>query len=419
MYVLTKEGEEYLKNGLPEKNLVKILKEGAKNIDDININKKNIAIAWAKRNGWIAIGRDSIELTNSGKLAVGEKTDIEKALKDVKDSGKCDKKHLKILIKRKLVKEVKEIKKEPAIKEISQLTPGLIKTGKWKVLKFKRYDVRAPAPVIYPGKRQPYLKFLENVKEKLIAMGFVEAKSPLVELELWNFDVLFQAQDHPAREVHDTFNLKTPRKGVIKDKAFVERIKKTHENGWITKSKGWKYKWNLNKALKLVLRSQTTATSARFLYFFSQQQKEGNVKMFCIDRVFRPDVIDKTHLIEFDQAEGIIMADRLNFRHLIGILKEFAENVIGCKRVKFIPSYYPFTEPSVDMAIYFDKLKKWVEVAGAGLFRPEMLAPLGINKPVLAWGIGITRLALLKLKLDDIRYLFAEDLEWMRRFPVM
>jgi phenylalanyl-tRNA synthetase alpha chain len=123
--------------------------------------------------------------------------------------------------------------------------------------------------------------------------------------------------------------------------------------------------------------------------------------------------------MEFDQCEGIIVGKNVTFRHLLGMLKEFAKEVLGTEKVKFVPHYYPFTEPSVDMYIYFPKMKKWVEVVGAGMFRPEVLKPLGINYPVLAWGFGFSRLAMLKLEIDDIRYLFAKDLAWLREFPVM
>ncbi len=403
MYKLTREGEQYKKYGLPEKRLIQELHKGKKNIDELKNNPYfAIGFGWAKKNGWIEVKGRELEITESGTHALKEKTDIERALEDL---GSADPKTIKILVSRKLVEEVKRGRKVP--KEIAQLTPDIIKSGLWKGKEFKKYNVNAPAPRVYPGKKQPYIQFLEQVKEKLIALGFAEITSPLVELEFWNFDALFQPQDHPAREVHDVFNVRAMA-GSVKSKEIVSAVKKAHETGW-------GYKWNFEKAMNLVLRSQTTSASARYL----SQKPKAPLKLFCIGRIFRPDVLDKTHLIEFDQCEGIIMDRHLNFRHLLGILKEFGENIIGVKQLKFVPSYYPFTEPSVDMYVYFPKLKKWVEVLGAGMFRPEILSSFGISEPVLAWGIGISRLAMLKLEIDDIRYLFAEDLDWIRKKPLV
>ena len=412
MYRLTEEGKKYLLQGLPEKNLIKLLsKEGPLRINEIILDSKEIAIAWAKKNNWIKIENGIVMLTFEGIKAVEEEYPLEKALQEIDTKGETEEKLVKILESRKLIEKVKKL---PEIEEIAQLTSEIIISGIWKSKKFKKYDVLAPAPEHFLGKKHPYVQFIEEVREKLIEMGFEEIKSPIVESEFWNCDALFMPQDHPARSVHDVFYLKKPQKAKIKDKNLLEKVRLTHENGWITGSKGWGF-WDQRNALRLILRSQTTAASVRYLANFDGEQ----AKVFCIDRVFRPDVIDKTHLIEFDQCEGIIVGKNITFRHLLGILKEFAENVLGAKKIKFIPHYYPFTEPSVDMAVYFPKLKKWVEIVGSGMFRPEVLKPLGIKYNVAAWGFGFSRLAMLKLEIDDIRYLFSRDIKWLREYPVM
>ncbi len=412
MYRLTQEGKKYLEEGLPEVNLIKLLsKEGPLPLEKIEVENKHIAIAWAKKNNWIRIDSGIAMLTAEGARALEKEYALEKALREVDASGKCEEALLKILESRKLVERIREL---PEIEEIAQLTPEIIISGIWKIKPFKRYDVLAPAPEVFLGKKHPYIQFIEEVREKLVEMGFEEVKSPVVESEFWNCDALFMPQDHPARSVHDVFHLKNPRKAKIPDKELFERVKLTHESGWITRSKGWGF-WDQETSLRLVLRSQTTAASVRYLANFEGEQ----AKVFCIDRVFRPDVIDKTHLIEFDQCEGIIVGKNVTFRHLLGTLKEFAENVLGAKKIKFIPHYYPFTEPSVDMAVYFPNLKKWVEIVGSGMFRPEVLKPLGIKHNVAAWGFGFSRLAMLKLEIDDIRFLFARDIKWLREFPVM
>ncbi len=412
MYRLTEEGRRYLKEGLPEVNLIKLLaKEGPLPIDEIKIPSKEIAISWAKKNSWVEIKNGMVMLTTKGVRALEEENPLEKALQEIDAEGDCEENLRKVLESRKLAERVKEL---PQVDEIAQLTPEIIISGIWKTTPFKEYDVLAPAPEQFPGKKHPYVQFIEEIREKLVEMGFEEVKSPMVESEFWNCDVLFMPQDHPARSVHDVFYLKQPEKAKINDKELMERVRLTHGSGWITGSKGWGF-WNQRTAMNLVLRSQTTAASVRYLADFEGEE----AKVFCIDRVFRPDVIDKTHLIEFDQCEGIIVGKNITFRHLLGMLKEFAENILGTKKIKFIPHYYPFTEPSVDMAVYFPKLKKWVEIVGSGMFRPEVLKPLGIEHNVAAWGFGFSRLAMLKLEIEDIRFLFSRDIKWLRDFPVM
>ncbi len=414
--VLTEEGREYLAGGFPEINLIRLLKErkGCAEISEIEMPYKNIAILWAKRNGWIRIEGGKVFLTDLGYEQVEKETyELYEALKEVAGSGACsDERLLSILFSRKLVKKVKDIK---VPEEIAQLTEELIISGKWREAKgFKKYDIHVPVPELIYGKKHPYVQFIEEVREKLVEMGFEEVKSPIVELEFWNCDTLFMPQDHPARSLHDIFYIAHPDKGEVKDKNLLERVVLTHKNGWLTGSKGWGY-FSIEKTLNLVLRSHTTPSSIRYL---ASMEEEREAKVFCIDRVFRPDVIDRTHLMEFDQCEGIICGKSVTFRHLLGILKEFAREVLGCEKVRFVPHYFPYTEPSVEMYVYHEKLRKWIEVVGAGMFRPEVLKPLGIEKSkVLAWGFGFSRLAMLKLEIDDIRYLFAKDIEWLRKFP--
>jgi len=243
-----------------------------------------------------------------------------------------------------------------------------------------------------------------------VSLGFVEMTGPLVELAFWNFDALFQAQNHPAREVHDTFMIRKPRHGSLPDRQMVERVKLTHENGWKTGSRGWGYEWSEEEASRLVGRTQGTALSVRTL----AAGIDPPAKHFSIARVFRPDVLDRTHLVEFNQCEGIIADRGLNFRHLLGILRMFALEIAEEENFAFVPSYYPFTEPSVDLVGYSEAQGGWVELGGAGIFRQEVTQPLGVEIPVIAWGMGIDRLAMFSLGIDDIRELFSQNLEWLR-----
>ncbi len=294
------------------------------------------------------------------------------------------------------------------------MTPDLIKTGEWKNKTFRKYDVNAPAPRIYPGKKQPYIQFVENIKERLIGLGFKEMRGPLIETSFWNCDALFIPQDHPAKSLHDLFYMKIPNKGKLPDENLIAKVKATHEGGWVTESTGWGGVWNREDAKKLVLRSHTTAVSARTLF----KNKDKPAKYFTINRNFRPDVIDAQHLMEFYQCEGIVIGENLTFRHLLGFLKEITE-AIGMKEVKFKPGFFPYTEPSVEGYVKHPTLG-WIEVLPAGMFRPELLRPLGVEKSqVLAWGIGIDRLAMAKLGVEDIRMLYSEDLGWLRKVPLV
>ena len=148
--------------------------------------------------------------------------------------------------------------------------------------------------------------------------------------------------------------------------------------------------------------AHATAHSARQL----AQGIEVPGKYFAIARVYRPDVIDATHLVEFNQMDGFIADKELSFRHLLGILKQFALEIAGASKVRFYPDYYPFTEPSVQLSAKHPELG-WIEFAGAGMFRPEITENLGIKEPIIAWGMGIDRLAMFKLGIKDIKHLFS------------
>ncbi len=432
MYKLTDEGNEYQNRGLPEKELLRFVETG-KPLEEVKkFFKADIAIGWAKKNNWIKIEEGFVGLTEEGKKSLHSKNNLEKALDEVKSKGKARDEDLKILMSRNLVIEFKEEKKQgffsrllnalfgkkKEVKKIedsyAQLTPELIKTKTFRNLKPKAYDVKAPSPKIFPGKKQPYIQFIEDLRERLIGLGFEEMRGPLVETFFWNCDALFMPQDHPARGIHDVLILNNPQFGRLPDKNVVSKVKATHEGGWVTESIGWGGTWNEKEAERLLLRSQTTSVSARTLY----KHGDSPGKYFTIDRLYRPDVINPSHLMEFDQCEGIVIGENLTFRHLLGFLKEICA-VLGIKQYKFKPAYFPFTSPSVELYVYHPKIG-WFEGGGAGLMRPEVLRPLGIEKSqVLAWGLGLGRLAMLKLGIDDIRQLYSDDLQFLRETPLV
>ncbi len=293
--------------------------------------------------------------------------------------------------------------------EISQLTPHMLKDGSWKTASFRTYNIEAAFPRIIAGKKNPYRTFLDFVKRKMIALGFEEMRGPLVESEFWNMDALYMPQFHPARAIHDAYYLKEPTHCRTIQEPNYSQVAETHANGGHTGSKGWRYEFDKERTKRLVLRSQGTALSVRQLA--AAPKIPG--KYFAIARCFRYDSIDSTHAPDFFQVEGIVLGEEINFRHLLGLLKLFALEIAQTSEMRFAPDYYPFTEPSVEIQMKHPELG-WVELGGAGIFRPEVTHPHGIDVPVIAWGLGLDRMAMVALDMQDIRELFSVDLEVVR-----
>ncbi|MBT8171594.1 phenylalanine--tRNA ligase subunit alpha, partial [Candidatus Bathyarchaeota archaeon] len=325
---LTSEGVFHAENSLPERRLLNSLIKlgGDAKVNEVisNAGLENqfvtVALGWLNRKGWAIIKNGNLKPLK--KPLIGED---EKLLQLLNKKGPLVaeelnpelRKKITILKGRKLV-EVEEktgrdieltpngnalIKKGITFQEeVSQLTPELIRTGNWRKVKLRRFDVTAPGPVKYPGKIHPVQQVIRQVKEIFLEMGFTEIRGDMVETAFWNFDALFQPQDHPARDMVDTFYLSNPNKGKLPEKAIVDAVAKTHENGWNTGSRGWEYKWNIDEAKKLVLRTHTTATTIRYL----KKHKKPPVRVFSVDRVYRNEKLDYKHLAEFHQIEAII-----------------------------------------------------------------------------------------------------------------
>ncbi|MEM2875569.1 MAG: phenylalanine--tRNA ligase subunit alpha, partial [Candidatus Bathyarchaeia archaeon] len=222
--------------------------------------------------------------------------------------------------------------------------------------------------------------------------------------------------DHPAREIFDIYMVKDPKYGDLsRYEDLLRNVKETHESGWTTGSKGWRYEFSYKESSRLMLRGHGTALSARTLI---SKDLEVPGKYFSVVRCYRPELVDRTHLSEFNQVEGIVVDESLNLRDLLGVLSRFAIEIAGADDVKFRPDYFPFTEPSVELSAY-KKGYGWMEFGGSGIFRPEVTEPLGIDVPVIAWGLGVDRLFMMKAGIDDIRLLFTEDLNWIRNQRLM
>lgn len=438
---LTEEGRKYVYSLMPEEKVGLILERfGRASLDEFTELARQLGLSLTEEEVGIGVMhlakfgairvRDStavLEDSEALRRAISEASELRKALVDASTGLPVSPRLLEQLKRRKLVsvrritelylaltEDARRLMESGALRSarvITALTPEAIVTGEWRGAVFKEYDLSLQPPRVYPGKKHPYLEFLDEVRGILVSMGFEEMKGPHVELELWNFDALFQAQDHPAREIHDTFFVKYPTHGFIRDAELLRRVGSVHEYGGGRGSKGWGYKWDPFRAMQLILRTQTTAVSARTLY----ARGDGEYRCFALDRVFRPENLDAKHSMEFYQLEGIIVSRNVTFRHLIGFFEELARK-LGLGPIKVKPAYFPFTEPSVEGFIKHPKLG-WIEVFPGGMFRPEVLFSLGVRESnVAAWGIGIDRIAMTVLGVDDIRLLFAQDLDFLRNW---
>jgi len=438
---LNEEGKYHAKKSLPERRLIRgLLKLGGratieKAVKESDLEKKflTIALGWLHRKGWATIEKKKGLLKTQKEPPKGVDEELlslldMEGLLIVERLSKQLRAAVPILKRRKLVRTDEKTLRElelteggwelieqgiEMVKEVSQLTPELIRTGEWRRAKLRRFDVTAPGPVVYPGKIHPVQQIVQTVREIFLEMGFTEIRGPIVETAFWNFDALFQPQDHPAREMQDTFYLAHPKAGRLPNRNIVNAVAKTHEDGWKTGSRGWEYSWSLDEAKRLILRTHTTSVTIRHL----AEHKEPPVKVFSVDRVYRNEKVDYKRLAEFHQIEGIIMDRNVTLQDLMGTLKEFYLK-LGLKKVQFWPSYFPYTEPSAQSTVYVPELKAWMELCGMGIFRPEVVEPLGIKHPVLAWGGGLERLIMLKLGVDDMRFLYKNDLGWIRRTPI-
>ncbi len=430
---LSEEGVKYRKSQqLPETQILNEIKTGT-TLADLQEKKKDafkIGFGQLRKKGLVKVEGISVikmpnastEKENNVLLLFDEtgKLHVEPSLVFGEDYPKDD---IKEFVKRGIAQEFETVRYSLSItptgialvkqgldlrEEIGTLTRDQILSGAWKTANLRRYDIKKLPKTIYPGKSHPYQRLIDEMRQILLEMGFTEMHGGIVQSAFWNFDALFQPQDHPAREMQDTFYLdeELPLPGGW------ECLRDMHEHGGETSSTGWGGKWNPEKAKQCVLRTHTTSLSIQYL----ASHPEPPVKAFCIGRVYRREAIDPTHTPEFEQLEGIVMDRDVTFRHLLGFLKEFYSRM-GFEDVRFRPGFFPYTEPSVEPEIFVDGLG-WVEMGGAGVFRQEVTAPWGVSCPVLAWGLGVSRVAMFRLGLKDLRQLYQSDLEWIRASPV-
>ena len=426
-YFANEEGRKYAELGLPERRAVEWLNQiGESIIDELPLddNERKVVIGWLKRKNFAKLEKteEGLKLTPTGNL---DQTPDEELL--VKLSRKhlleddIDKKGFSLLKGRQLLSTKEDVSRKFTLSEagsnfdidnisedlIGEITPEMIKSGSWKDSKFQKYSHETNVEPSNISTIHPLTRFTEEIRSIFLQMGFTEIDGDYVESAFWNMDVLFIPQDHPARELQDTFYLSEPASFIINDEELLSKVKSIHEDGGDTESVGWGSKWSKETAQQALLRTHTTVGTIRYL----SNNPKPPVRVFSVGRVFRREALDATHLPEFTQVEGIIVEPNANFGMLIGVLKEFYHRM-GFDDVRVRPAYFPYTEPSLEIEVRFGD--KWLELGGAGIFRPEVTAPFGIDSPVLAWGLGLERLAMLRLGIKDIRMLYQSDLQWLK-----
>ncbi|MBU0527620.1 phenylalanine--tRNA ligase subunit alpha [Candidatus Micrarchaeota archaeon] len=381
-----KEFEEYHTGGFPELSVFKKALNKLQ-VKDLSSDERSIGLRWAKVKGFVQIEEGKLIPSKSEEDVSASMQKLKVVYEDLKQSGTTtDVVALDELYKRHLLE--KKTEKTIHVKFIG------VKSSS------SGFNVNVPSADAPIGKSHPITKMSHKIKSIMAELGFQEMEGSILESSFWNFDALFQPQDHPARELADTFYLN--HKSPLPNKELVSRIKKAHEEGW-------KYKWDPKEAEKSVLRTHTTCLSARNLAALKDKKPK---KFFAIGKVFRNEATDYSHLAEFHQVEGIIAWENAKFTDLLGILKEFYRK-LGFEKIRFRPSFFPYTEPSLEIEVYFEEKKQWLELGGAGIFRPEVSIPLAGVYPVLAWGLSLERPLMLALELDDIRTFYKNDADFL------
>jgi phenylalanyl-tRNA synthetase alpha chain len=439
---LDKNGQEYIKAGLPERRFLKALEKKILPINQIGKEaaltpeEATVCLGLLKSKAAIEIDKGVVTITDQGRKALSQTWLEEAFLKRVADGlvtpsdiSPEEKFALDIFKKRKeIIKiDVEKIKRfeltdtgkaladhKIEIKgTIDRLTPEILKESSWKDKAFRRYDVKINVPKVGRGKRHFVNQANDYARRVWLDMGFKEMEGPMTNTCFWNFDALFTAQDHPVRDMQDAFYLKNPKQGKLPGKQVVDKVKAMHEHGGDIDSPGWQYNWDPEVAQRLVLRTHTTVLSARTLA--NLKKEDMPAKFFALGRNYRNEALDWSHLFELNQTEGIVVDANANFRHLLGYLKRFFAKM-GFPKARFRPAYFPYTEPSVEIDVFHPVHKKWVELGGAGMFRPEVVEPLlGEAIPVLAWGPGSDRILMEYYGINDIRDLYKNDLSQLRK----
>ncbi|MBK8913220.1 MAG: phenylalanine--tRNA ligase subunit alpha [Phycisphaerales bacterium] len=446
---LTEAGQSATAAPLPERLIVDALRAagGACRLTDLPshcpLSQAQVGqtLRWLSERGWATKAGDQLQLTDAGKALTADPQPDEQLLQRLAGAGGASRRDeleggsgpidapLKMLAARKFVTIKPRADRVARLldagrallaggvqarRTVTQLTPDLLADGGWRNVAFQPYDVTLAARTLHPGKEHPFQRTLDKVRRVFLEMGFSEIVSPWVESSFWDFDALFQPQDHPARDMQDTFYVSQPARCDLPDAALVDRIRAVHEDGGGTGSTGWRYRWRRELAHKPVLRTHTTAATIRAL---ANHPPGSAGKYFVIGPVFRRETVDFKHLPIFHQVDGIIVDPHASLATLLGTLGAFYAKM-GFPKIRFRPSFFPYTEPSAEVYLWLESRREWVEMGGSGIFRPEVTQPLGVQHRVLAWGLGLERLAMMIHGLKSIGELYFAAMPWLRGTPL-
>jgi phenylalanyl-tRNA synthetase alpha chain len=397
--MLGKNGKIALSKGLPERQLLNLLKEKPRNISDFQNELKSVfgpAIGSAKKNMWVEVNDNVFSLKNEPPSFPEEEVLTQIGEKKTPSSKISDQKAIESLKKRPdyIVEEIEKSKIISLSSKAKDLDLDQAESG--------AIDVEADVPEVHVARTNPLKDTIDEIREIFVTLGFTEINGTLSQSSFWNFDALFTPQDHPARDLQDTFYLDGISAKKIASPEQIRKVSTTHKNGW-------RYYWNIDEARKMVLRTHTTCVTIKHL----AENKPDEARVFSLGRVFRNEKVSYKHLVEFNQVEGVVVGKNATLRDLMGIQREFYRRM-GITKIKFWPTFFPYTEPSLQTMVFNDRLGKWVELFGMGIFRPEVTKPLGIKNQVLAWGGGIERIAMLKYGIDDVREFYNNNLSWLR-----
>lgn len=439
---LLPEGEDAASNGSPEARLRDAVVASERNdltMKDVStdgfagMSAAQLKVGWANamRGKLLALDKKTKTVEVVGEPSGDRVKDL--CASDLQKLSAADLKTLKgrKLVSSKVEKVFANVQKGPKFVAtvgelpalLTDLTEDALASGAWKDSVLKPFNFNAQGVQPVGGHLHPLLKVRNEYREVFLEMGFEEMPtSNYVESGFWNFDTLFQPQQHPARDAHDTFFLTAPRSAKLQeDPEYVQRVKQMHEKGG-QGSIGWRYDWSLEESAKNILRTHTTAVSSRMLYKLANQ--EGGfkpIKYFSIDKVFRNEAVDATHLAEFHQIEGLVADYDLTLGNLMGVIEQFFHR-LGVKKLRFKPAYNPYTEPSMEVFAYHEGLGKWVEIGNSGVFRPEMLLPMNLpeNVRVIAWGLSLERPTMIKYGINNIRDLVGHkiSLDFIKHNPM-
>lgn len=441
-------GEKYLNSDLPEITILKELASSEKKASELSVSSEELSssLGILKRNKLVEVRKEDELILKSNETAKNYIKDYKNNLslfktpKKISDLSELEKKTLEEFKFRKsflkeitiktisveltkegltLAKELKENYKD--LELLDALDSSIIKSGSWKGKEFRHYDISLEVPQENNiGRRHPMLEANDILKDVFVEMGFKEMQGPMVEIAFWNMDTMWIPQDHPARDEQDTFYLEG--EGIANEK-LLSKVKEMHEVG-IKKTHTALGEWSKETSLRRLLRTHSTATTFRTLAKLGESLKKGenvNGKYFYVANNFRNEAVDATHLAEFYQAEGFIIGDDLSLADLMGFIKDYYKK-LGIDKIKFKPTFNPYTEPSMEAHYFDEKMNKWYALINSGIFRPETLKPLGLeNKTIIAWGMGASRVATLLANVESMRDITGAtcDIGWLKSRPMM